>query len=556
MPLATVPQPGLTRLLEISVTLNEVKEVLKFLTNTVAHIGQSNVNPSPADNMSTKEFWDGAISAYPINSSISSALRSFGVNYLEHFEYVCRTHVGEETMRALTKNSDDPNVIQVKLWLIECACHSAADLDASLSVKLRSYRIPQPTYSPSFHPHGYPRVPSRGLLQPEVAGNPMPELARALYILVEELQESHVPLEEDDYYFVLREFFRLAMNCAQVWTAYGPENWNLELDGRPELSEKPLNQGLLEVITVWSNMIKNPFSDAPQHIRYILSQCDTFNAACHFLIDVRAALPPFLWNEVNMNDVTRQFTMAVHYAAARFEEDIGIFFDLEESRWGNFDSITQGRPNNEMLDALRQAPGEQFVHTGLPLPDVLDLPNEAELTLPESINDQFAFLAGDELVGDGQVQRDDEWFPPPGSLVFTEIPLTVGNQLEEVRFIRDPMNTPLMASDERVYHNQLEIITPPALRAIGPRHDPRQFGRAVQESDLHADDMCSFCTCGLLDDEDKDIIQLPCKHLVHCTELDELINGAYFMQSTVHCPLCRAEICHTRQTEQILGGMQ
>jgi hypothetical protein len=243
----------------------------------------------------------------------------------------------------------------------------------------------------------------------------MPELARTLYILVEELQEFHNTLEEDDYYYVLREFFRLAMNCAQVWKAYGPENWNLELDDRPELSEKALNQGLLEIITVWSNMIKNPFSDAPQHIRYILSQCDIFNAACHFLIDVRAAVPPFLWGGERMTDVTRQFIATVYYATTRFEEDIQIFLDMEESRWGNFDSMTQGRPNNEMLDTLRQAPGDHFVHTGLPLPDVLDLPNEAELTLPESINDQFAFLAGDELVGDGQVHQDDEWFPPPVS---------------------------------------------------------------------------------------------------------------------------------------------
>lgn len=249
-----------------------------------------------------------------------------------------------------------------------------------------------------------------------------------------------------------------------------------------------------------------------------------------------------------MKNVTRHYIMGVQHAAESFDHE--VFSNIKATRLGNLNSITEGRPNNEMQDVLRQTPGEPFVLTGLPLGDELDLPDEAELVLTEEpVNEQ-----PNNLVVDEQVQQHDEWLEPPEPpAIIDPVPAMIGNRAEEN--MEDPVNAQVLAEDARVYRHEFRLGIPPEVRAYGPRNHPMQCGQAVQESDLHEDDMCSICTCELLNDEDKDIIRLRCNHLVHRTELDEFINAAYYLQRTINCPICRAEICRARNTEQIFPGM-
>jgi hypothetical protein len=273
-----VPLPGLTMVFSTASQFNEVREAVKFLgvvaTNTIG-------------GLDPQTFYTDLVQRYTPESSLAYTLTMFRNAHLAAFEAAVRSSLANVDDSMLTAAHDDPILLQIKDWLVHCACAPEVDPSGVLGAKLSVYVEPQPELAALAPPLPLPA---------QVRERHVPEMARALTELMARASEpvgengrgSFYVVREDAYH-ILREFMRLAMNCAAVWRKYGPTAWNFA-HSMPELSDAGAFAGHMAVCDAWRRMLLNPYSDAPLHVRRILARCDVVAAASYFLTDLQRAL--------------------------------------------------------------------------------------------------------------------------------------------------------------------------------------------------------------------------------------------------------------------------
>lgn len=503
--------PGLPTLLNNAYEYNELREVIKFLA-IMALRAKENDPP-----FRWGALYLGQASRYP-PSSILTALMEFYDSSIAHFEGAVRTILSDEVSGMIPAQYNNTAFIELKVWLIESAC--ITDPQNILVERLAEFRVPQPT--PTYFPV---EVRRPGCLFPQMVG--------AFLQLSHEANQGGETVAEDDLVHVLREFMRVGMNCGELWRKHGPQEWDFVHDGMPQLSLSAQAEGLTQVRRAWDAMITNPFSEAPLHTREILADISIIDIALLFLVHTQEVFDAMPYPEMmRMDRMTQHFVMIIQHDAEGLNYE--LFYSLRQTRLDNpFLGQYLSAPGSPLsdLDVNRQPVGESFQTHGLPYPDELVPLDETELPATHQSDPMTLVQFQDWL------DRFMEDGNRPGEAYESDE--------EELSGSSSPENQEL----RQFYNTELTLADPPNLVAVGPRHDPRSFGQPVALSELQSDGICFVCTCEVLTDEDKDIIRLPCGHLVHVNELDELVNAAYWMQDTVGCGLCRREICETRPVE-------
>lgn len=510
--------PRLGELLAFAHMYDEVREVLKFLSTVIVYMLRDRTEFGP------KIFFDGQILLYPADSSIAYALTQFGDDFFPFFEAAVRSSLRFLDPDSLSLNYYDPVLIKVKLWLIECACDPAGDPDGALRTQLLEFLGAQPVLAEILRPEHLPVT---------VTSTIVPQVGHAIRLLEEMTILNGLDMLDDELLHILREFMRLALNCAEIWRRFGrTDEQNItHVEDMEELTHEQRCIGLVEVGKAWRLMIENPFSDAPLHIRLILAQCDMVNAADHFLHHVPGRDRSENEAQVDFSRVACHFARIVQMAAQWLHQE--RFVSLQFTRLGNpLASNTLPDEAFELpldeLNTRRQASGSRYAINGLPQTNLMpvavdDMDNPGsqfnDLTLiPDDIDAYFFDVSGVPGGNGAQQQPSDEQ-----------------------QSLRD--------EDQATYRRELTLAEPPDLVAVGPPIDPLEYGDVVQPSELRPDDVCTICMSDLIDDDDQNCIRLHgCGHIFHFTELDTLINGAYFLQEYTSCPSDRSRICETRPT--------
>lgn len=523
-----VPIFGLTALFESADVFDEVNEAVKFLGYIVHEI----LKPESAVDLETTFF--AYVRLYTPGSSLAQALTLFGHTHLTSLEAAVRSFSAGVARNELSLSHNNPVLLQIKDWLIRCACAPQVDPSGILANKLDDYFL-------DLQPQLADLVPPL----PFVIGGLMPELSRALTQLEDTALSYGVDLgaifrEGHDGYFhpvrydafhIVREFMRLAMNCGAVLNKYAPRGWNLA-NGPPQLSEEALFAGHMVVSEAWRRMLTNPFSDAPLHVRCLLARCNIIDAAGFFFLP-RHTVPPYpnlLSNEQKWPDC---FVQMVQWAAE--DADSRTFRQFREVRLPNpflgtyISPASFARPLGE-LDVMRQPWGESYMVSGIPTSDVFHLPEEAEIELPANFQRQEYLM---------------EFFYDP-------ILTAVEDESDDEQHIGQQQ---LLEEDVPVYSGQLAPAAPPRLVAVGPLIRAGHHSDPVNEADLREGDQCLICQYVFLEDVSatNPCVRLrACGHLIHLEELEQQLNGAYFDQPSVRCGLCRAHICASRQTVEVV----
>ncbi|KAJ4354108.1 uncharacterized protein N0V89_005841 [Didymosphaeria variabile] len=517
-----VSQYGLAYLLHRTDHIREVREVLKFLATVVAHIVQ--VNPPLGH---STFFFEDQLSRYDPQTSIAINLAFFGSTYSLTFEMAVRDSIGLVRgldFSLLSKEHDHPALIQLKLWLLRCALHTS--LSDALSVKLAVLVGPQPILA---------NLPPPSVIPHEISGNDNPEMARAMFALANKARDSRESIQDDDAFHILREFMRLALNCAEVWNKYGPKEWNFAAEGMPELSEPARYAGLKAVSDCWRRMIENPFSNAPLHIRWILAKCDMIAAANYFLVDVQQSLNRPFPSLMNIQRLAQHFVQQVQWAAEDIQYD--RFYAYRATRLGNpflgpvlppgaFAPPLMDLHTHHSLDLVR----------GIPQPNAMDLPDERDIELPHLAAQQNPF---DTLI-------DQVFGPDPEE--------NVGPDLCEFEHYAQQ---PLLYEHAPAYAGELHLAVTPEIVAVGPLIEAHQLSDQIETSDLQAEDECLICQVlfrGNVTPTNPGVRLRACGHMLHLEDLKQLVNGAYWQQPYVRCPACRAHICASRETRQAVAG--
>lgn len=517
-----VPLPGLASLLGRLDHANELCEVLKFLGIFIARVGQNNPG--------SRDFFEEQLSRYDPTSSVALALRSFSMADLYALETAINASFLEMDFWMITNEYYNPFVTEVKEWLILCALAASEHSAGDLTVKLDVFLAPQPNLVNMPRPAPVPH---------EVAGSTMPEMARAIYAMATKARDSGMPVQADDAFHILREFMRLALNCAQVWKKYGPSEWNFATEGMPQLSEATRFTGVTLACIAWRGMIENPFSEAPLHVRRILAQCNMYEAANYFLVGIRQPLNHPFPTLMNMDRLEHHFVQQVQWAAEDMNYE--MFYGFRAARLENpfLYPMLPRRAFSPSLDDLDTNRDLRLTH-GLPQPSAMELPYEDDIEIPIPTVEQGTAPQAmfDALMA--QVFGPDD-------------PDTMDEDPED----NDEVQQPLLNDDSPVYAGEFHLAAAPQLVAVGPRKDAHQYSDSVDMSRLQEDEVCLVCQISFVDEVipgDPCVRLRSCGHKMHLKELVRLINGAYWQQPTVRCPGCRSYICDSRETLQVPCG--
>ncbi|KAF2450194.1 hypothetical protein P171DRAFT_479302 [Karstenula rhodostoma CBS 690.94] len=479
-----VPLFGLAELFDSASRYNEVREAAKFLGRFVYNILRTEVE------VDIEAVFYDAVQMYTPESTLAYALALFGHRHFVLFEDAVCSSLASVSHNGLSLHHDNPVLLQIKDLLIRYACAPDVDPSGMLGVKLSQYVEPQPQLSD---------LASPGTIQ---SGNLIPELGRALHeledvavTLIELLRdwdgnEGYLHPVREDAFHIVREFMRLAMNCAAVWSKYGPKEGDLA-DGFPKLTEEALFAGHMTVSDAWRRMLSNPFSDAPLHVRRILARCNVIDVAGYFLVHLRQISHPYP-ALLSIDSLADRFVQKVQWAAE--DTDLQTFHRFRETRLRNpflGPSIPSSSfaPPLHQLDVTRQPFRESHQVSGIPRNDSFYLTEEAGIELPANFR-RYEYLI-DHFYGPYPTNIED-----------------APNAQQHV------VQQQLLAEDVPVYSGQFELAAPPQLVAVGP----------LIRASHHSDPVNSTDPCVRL---------RACGHLLHLEELEQLLNGAYFDQPYV-----------------------
>jgi len=155
---------------------------------------------------------------------------------------------------------------RMRQWLIDCATHSDSGCDEAVAEALQKFK-----FMPSFRPPVEVDMPDRYLEHwvPEVAA----ALDKLLHGSLEGRTEfdklyggeSYAEPTDVELHSIIREFKRIAVDCAMVWMKYGLDHPNWALC---------VNTGKSEVQDRARRRYTNPYSDVPMRVRFLMAEVD------------------------------------------------------------------------------------------------------------------------------------------------------------------------------------------------------------------------------------------------------------------------------------------
>jgi len=171
--------------------------------------------------------------------------------------------------RATFSNDERVEKRMLEHWIIDCTVRVGADFDTLRGPLLSEYKY-------------QPRHDGDWTLTEEDGQTPFPELTmvfRSLFSHTLQRTGSTI-LADDDVYHVLRELIRFGVNLTDGILA-GSESHEGNL--RTSIHTDRFGAGIARAERAFTEMIRNPFAEAPLHVRCILANFHVYSATHHLL---------------------------------------------------------------------------------------------------------------------------------------------------------------------------------------------------------------------------------------------------------------------------------
>jgi hypothetical protein len=431
-----------------------------------------------------EEVFQNALHAAHVSPVLQAAMVSFDPKDLWDLAYLNIDDIQDPYELTAGPGS----VTRGKRWLVEGALQ--ADDTGELELTLPAFLDTQPVISedPSFTFHR----------QREKADSPgestgpwglFPGMTRSLSLLQATLSNPHTEEDKLCIYTLLLQYFRLAMDVSDTWTAF----YRTTPAGEPFLTARQVSFALDQARWNWEAETRDPLSPIPIRTRRIMAQMN-FEGNFRFLCDLVA---PRILLDTRDNTATRRGDTPIIRI-------LGYY--LYRFLW------------RDCINSLHDTWG--FLVTYREMRSAMGLQVSPDTT---------------------------RWRPPPFRAPTIDFGLYeyAQSEIEEEdagdRMDVDPASPD---SDTGSLWEEYELTPDVELDAFGERRCFEDCSRVMM--DPPKDIECPFCLEEGEQGEDIFVEANSCKHAFHMECLETWLNGVHKGHEYVQCPVCRAPLCTPR----------
>ncbi|KAF2251650.1 hypothetical protein BU26DRAFT_589875 [Trematosphaeria pertusa] len=362
---------------------------------------------------------------------------------------------------------------EAKDWILSCGLHP--DMDCEVQNALKPLAGVQPVYAEDKSNTNSNYCEQRELRSAGGAGA-WPDLTRMLKEFVPSEEDQRADFDEQGINRTVMWFLRIAFNAAESYTQ--------GVEDKPAPQTKAVKKGLRVTIKKYSQMVENPNSSVPLHIRWALSKLQ-FQGNWQWMI--RFVLPTIL----------------------RFQQREHIEFFVYQ--WVMRAAL---HPDIDPTGKVRDILGKTFNLEGVVTP-VTGIPNRAAFASGRLLGNSFVlfhphFLYCDhsKLYIEDEQHPDDKYTGPEDS--FSDFETQI-------------LDVPTLGRPEWVVEH----------------HHQKADARSHTHPSSEPDDVCYICRLGY--DEHPCFKLDVCKHGYHLECLQDWMD--FFNHGEILCPYCCRVIC-------------